>query len=77
MMIMMMIYGVGGLLLEGIRSLYENASASVCVNGKLSESFSAEVGVRQGCVMSPWLFSIYMDGVQYKRNESWSMGFRC
>lgn len=21
-----------------------------------------EVGVKQGCVMSPWMFSIYMDG---------------
>ncbi len=25
-------------------------------------SFNIEVGVRQGCVMSPWLFNIYMDG---------------
>ncbi len=25
-------------------------------------SFNVEVGVRQGCVMSLWLFSIYMDG---------------
>ncbi len=32
------------------------------VNGELSESFNVEVGVRQGCVMSPWLFSVYMDG---------------
>ncbi len=32
------------------------------MNGELSESFSVEVGVRQGCVMSPWLFNIYMDG---------------
>ncbi len=32
------------------------------VNGELSESFSVEVGVRQGCIMSPWLFNIYMDG---------------
>ncbi len=31
--------GVGGQLLEGIKSFYENASASVRVNGELSESF--------------------------------------
>ncbi len=55
-------YGVGGKLLEGVRSFYENAKASVRVNGELSESFNVEVGVRQGCMMSPWLFSIYMDG---------------
>ncbi len=30
--------------------------------GKFSESFAVEVGVRQGCVMSPWLFNIFMDG---------------
>ncbi len=53
---------VGGQLLEGIRSFYENATASVRVNGELSESFNVEVGVRQGCLMSLWLFSIYMDG---------------
>ncbi len=52
----------GGQLPEGIRSFYNNASASVRVNGELSESFSVEVGVRQGCVMSPWPFSIYIDG---------------
>ncbi len=56
------VYGMGGKLFEGIKSFYENASASVRVNGELSESFSVEVGVRPGCVMSPWLFNIYMDG---------------
>ncbi len=53
---------MGGQLLEGIRSFYESASAFVRVNGELSESFNVEVGVRQGCMMSPWLFSIYIDG---------------
>ncbi len=52
---------MGGKLFEGIKS-YENASASVRVNGELSESFNVEEGVRQGCVMSPWLFDISMDG---------------
>ncbi len=32
------------------------------MGGDFSESFSVEVGVRQGCVMSPWLFNIFMDG---------------
>ncbi len=54
-------YGVGGQLSEGIRSFYENASASVRVNRELSESFSVEVGVRQGCLMSPCLVNIYVD----------------
>ncbi len=58
------VYGEGGQLLERIslRSFLENANASVQVNRELSESFNVEVGVRQGCVMSPWLFNIYMDG---------------
>ncbi len=56
------VYGVERQLLEGIKSFYENASASVWVNVELSESFNVEVGVRQGCVMSPWLFNIHMDG---------------
>ncbi len=49
-------------MLEGIRSFYENASASVHVKRELSESFSVEVGMRQRCMMSPWLFTTYMDG---------------
>ncbi len=32
------------------------------VNGELSESFNVEVDVRQGCIMSPWLFNINVDG---------------
>ncbi len=52
---------MGGKLFEGIKSFYENASVWR-VNGELSESFNVEVGVRQGCTVSPWLFNIYMDG---------------
>ncbi len=56
------IYGVGGQLLKGIPAFYREANACVRVGGKFSESFAVEVGVRQGCVMSPWLFNIFMDG---------------
>ncbi len=27
------------------------------------ENIEIKVGLRQGCVMSPWLFNIYMDGI--------------
>ncbi len=56
------INGVGGQLLKGIQAFYREANACVRVGGKFNESFALEVGVRQGCVMSPWLFNISMDG---------------
>ena len=33
------------------------------VSCKVSDSFEVKMGLRQGCVMSPWLFNMYMDGV--------------
>ena len=56
------IYGVGGHLLEGIKDFYRRANVCVKVNGELSDSFDIDVGVRQSCVMSLWLFNIFMDG---------------
>ena len=29
----------------------------------MSELFPVNVGLKQGCVMSPWLITVYMDGV--------------
>ncbi len=57
------IYGVEGKLLRAVKSFYEEASACVKVSGETSEHFEIKVGLRQGCVMSPWLFNIYIDGV--------------
>ncbi|MCP3679958.1 MAG: hypothetical protein GY782_06675, partial [Gammaproteobacteria bacterium] len=56
-------YGVTGRLLEAVKSLYEGAKGAVRVEYEQSEFFDLNVGLKQGCVMSPWLFNIYMDGV--------------
>ena len=56
-------YGIGGKLLGGVKSFYENSKACVRVGDGVSEWFPVKVGLRQGCVMSPWLFNLYMDGV--------------
>ena len=56
------IYDVRVKLLSGIKSMYVDSSACVRVKEGESEQFRIDNGVRQGCIMSPWLFNIYMNG---------------
>ena len=57
------VYGVGGKWLKALESLYADSRASVRGGTNVSEWFPVNVGLRQGCVMSPWLFNVYMDGL--------------
>ena len=57
------IYGVNGKLLEAVQSFYRESSACVRIGNVKSVWFLVNDGLRQGCVMSPWLFNVYMDGV--------------
>jgi len=54
-------FGVGGRLLGEVKAFYRDASAYVKVKGKMSECFKIKAGVRQGCVMSPWLLNLFMN----------------
>ena len=54
---------MGGKLLSGIKSMYVDSSDCVRIKGGESEWFWIDSGVRQGWIMSPWLFNVYMDGV--------------
>ena len=57
------LYGIGGRLLRGVKSLYVDSKDCVRVGNEVSEWFPVRVGLKQGCVMSPWLFSLYINGV--------------
>jgi hypothetical protein len=35
----------------------------VTIGRKLERKFKVYLGLRQGCVISPWLFNIFIDGV--------------
>ena len=50
---------VGGKLLKAVLSFYVDSRACVRVGKDVSEWFPVNVGLRQGCVMSPWLFNVY------------------
>ena len=60
---MLRVDGVGGKLLKAVQSFYVDSRACVRVRQDVSEWFPVNAGLRQGCVMSPWLFNVYMDGV--------------
>ena len=60
---MLRVYGVGGKLLKAVQRFYVDSRVSVLVENGVSEWFPVNIGLRQGCVMSPFLFNVYMDGV--------------
>ena len=60
---MLRVYGVVGKLLKAMQSFYVDSWACVRVGNDASEWFPFNVELRQGCVMSSWLFNMYMDGV--------------
>ena len=59
----LILYGVPGKLLKEVQSFYVDCKACVRIGHEVNEWFSVNAGLRQGCVMSPWLFNLFMDVV--------------
>jgi len=50
-------------LIKKIETIYEITEVMVKAEGKCTESFVTRRGVKQGCVLSPVLFNLYMAGI--------------
>jgi len=55
--------GFGGEFLNCIKSLYVNDSVDSVVNGITTRSVFLQRGLRQGCSLSPLLFSLYISDI--------------
>ena len=58
-----MIYGVGGKLLNGVKSMYDDSEACVRISKVECDWFNVNGGVWQECIVSPWLFNLFIDVV--------------
>jgi hypothetical protein len=56
-----LLHGVRGKFLTAIQSLYNEVKCTVRVNNDLTPWFNVEAGVKQGCILSPTLFSVYIN----------------
>ena len=55
-------------MVQVIRSLYAKQEAKVRTEYGDTESFSIGKGVRQGCVLSPYLFNLYSEYIMRQAN---------
>ena len=46
-----------------LQALYAGTKSAVRVNGELTDCFDVNTGLRQGCLLSPALFNVYIDHV--------------
>ena len=56
-------YNTSANLVRTVEQLYDKATSAVQMNGSIGEWFRTTVGVRQGCLLSPTLFNIFLERI--------------
>ena len=68
--------GLGGRLITFMEAAYKDVKCEVRVGEAMSEAFEVRAGLRQGCVLSPVLFSLYIDEITTRLRQK-GMGVTC
>ena len=53
--------GIEGTYFNIIKAIYDKPTANIILNGKKLKAFPLKSGTRQGCTLSPLLFSIILE----------------
>ena len=56
-------YNISTKLIQVIKNLYNKATGAVLFNSSMEDWFRTTVGVRQGCLLSPTLFNIFLERI--------------
>jgi hypothetical protein len=56
--------GMENQVVESLRQLFDFNSGAVRIGGKISNSFKMRAGVQQGSLLSPLLYSVFLDGIR-------------
>ena len=59
----MNLYNINGNLIKLMQNLYNKATSAVYLNNSIGDWFRTTVGVRQGCLLSPTLFNIFLERI--------------
>ena len=55
--------GIEGSYLNIIKAIYDKLTPNIIINGEKLKAFPLKSGTRQGCLLSPLLFSIVLEGL--------------
>ena len=69
-------YGIPEKIIRLIRTTYEPSTCQVVHNSSLTEPFSILTGVRQGCLLSPFLFLLAVDWIMASTIEGCQRGIQ-
>ena len=56
-------YNINPCSIQVIKELYNKATSAALINGTLGKWFPTTVGVRQGCLLSPALFNVFLEQI--------------
>ena len=61
--------GISGRFLASLQSLYKNVKCTVLVNGLQTDWFDVNCGLKQGCILSPMLFNLFINDLTRHKND--------
>jgi hypothetical protein len=64
-------YGVPESVVSFIKSFHDGAQARVRLQGEYSESFALETGLKQGSVLSPTLFNVFLGAIVHAARKEY------